>query len=73
MKRLSDFVIGETGLVKEVLGKGAVRRRLLDMGITPDTQITLRKTAPLGDPLEIVLRGYVLTVRKSEAESVMIW
>lgn len=73
MKRLSDFAIGETGLVKEVLGKGAVRRRLLDMGITPDTQITLRKTAPLGDPLEIVLRGYVLTVRKSEAESVIIW
>lgn len=69
-KKLSDFKISETGIVTAVLGKGQIRRRLLDMGITSDVKITLIKKAPFGDPLEVFLRGYVLTLRKSEASLV---
>ncbi len=72
MKVLSELQIGETCTVDKVLGEGAIRRRLLDMGITPDTNVTLRKKAPLGDPLEIALRGYVLTVRMAEADLVVV-
>ena len=67
MKLLSQFSIGERGVVKAVHGEGAIRRRLFDMGITPGAEIYLRKKAPLGDPIEIALRGYELTLRKSEA------
>ncbi len=70
MRLLSQFAVGEKGTVAQVLGEGAVRRRLFDMGITPDTEIYLRKKAPLGDPVEISLRGYELTLRKSEAAHV---
>ena len=69
-KKLSDFKINETGIVIAVLGKGQIRRRLLDMGITNDVKISLIKKSPFGDPLEIFLRGYVLTLRKSEASLV---
>ena len=72
LKRLSDFTIGETGLVKTVEGEGRFRRRLLDMGVTPGTTIYLRKKAPFGDPLEITLRGYELTLRKDEAQLVVL-
>lgn len=72
LKRLDEFKIGETGLVKKVEGEGRFRRRLLDMGVTPGTQIYLRKKAPLGDPLEITLRGYELTLRKDEARLVIL-
>ncbi len=71
-KKLSDFSIGEFGTVKSVLGVGQLRRRLFDMGITPTAQIYLRKKAPLGDPLEITVRNYELTLRKSEAENVIM-
>lgn len=61
-----------SGIVKWVSGAGAIRRRLFDMGITPGTKIFVRKVAPLGDPLEISLRGYELSLRKGEAESILI-
>ncbi len=67
---LSQLKIGEKGKVKSVQGEGAVRRRLFDMGITPGAEIYLRKKAPLGDPIEISLRGYELTLRKAEASHV---
>ena len=67
LKRLSDFDIGETGLVTNVEGEGKLRRRLLDIGITPGAEIYLRKKAPLGDPIEITVRNYELTLRKTEA------
>lgn len=72
LKRLDEFKIGETGLIKKVEGEGRLRRRLFDMGVTPGATVYLRKKAPLGDPLEITLRGYELTVRKSEAELVIL-
>ena len=72
LKKLSEFRIGETGLVKKVEGEGRFRRRLLDMGVIPGATIYLRKKAPLGDPLEITLRGYELTLRKDEAQLVIL-
>lgn len=69
-KTLDDFSIGETGVVKSVSGEGKIKRRLFDMGITPGAEIYLRKKAPLGDPIEITVRGYELTLRKSEAACV---
>jgi len=71
-KKLSEFRVGETGIVDIVNGEGKVRRRLFDMGITPGCEITLRKKAPLGDPLEIQLRGYELTLLKAEASLVVM-
>ncbi len=70
MKLLSQYAVGERGTVAAVNGEGAIRRRLFDMGITPGAEIFLRKKAPLGDPIEISLRGYELTLRKSEAAHV---
>lgn len=69
-KRLSEFSIGETGVIRLVGGDGKIRRRLFDMGVTPGAEMYLRKRAPLGDPIEITLRGYELTLRKSEADVV---
>lgn len=70
-KKLSEFNVGETGIVRTVSGEGVVRRRLFDMGLTPGAEVYLRKRAPLGDPVEVTLRGYELTLRKAEAECVM--
>lgn len=72
MKLLSQLEIGESGTVVVVNGEGAIRRRLFDMGITPGAEVYLRKKAPLGDPIEISLRGYELTLRKAEASHVEI-
>ena len=72
MKLLSQLQIGEKGVVVSVNGEGAIRRRLFDMGITPGAEVYLRKKAPLGDPIEIALRGYELTLRKAEAAHVEI-
>ena len=72
LKKLVDFKIGETGLIKKVEGEGRLRRRLFDMGVTPGATVYLRKKAPLGDPLEITIRGYELTLRKSEAELIIL-
>lgn len=70
--KLDNLKIGEQGIVTMVDGTGKIRRRLFDMGITPGAKITLKKKAPLGDPIEITLRGYELTLRKSEANLVTI-
>ena len=66
-KLLSELSVGERGRVVKVNGEGAIRRRLFDMGVTPGADVYFRKKAPLGDPIEITLRGYELTLRKSEA------
>jgi len=71
-KFLSDFAIGESGKIVKVNGEGKVRRRLFDMGVTPGAEVTLRKKAPLGDPIEVTLRGYELTLRKVEASFVEV-
>ena len=67
LKTLDEFKVGETGLIKKVEGEGRLRRRLFDMGVTPGATVYLRKKAPLGDPIEVTIRGYELTLRKSEA------
>ena len=72
VKRLDEFHIGEIGQVIKVEGEGRRRRRLFDMGVTPGATILLKKKAPLGDPLEVTLRGYELTLRKSEANLVIL-
>lgn len=72
LKKLDEFKIGETGLIKKVEGEGRLRRRLFDMGVTPGASVYLRKKAPLGDPLEVTIRGYELTLRKSEAALVLL-
>ena len=72
LKRLDEFKIGETGLIKKVEGEGRLRRRLFDMGVTPGATVYLRKKAPLGDPLEVTIRGYELTLRKTEAQLVVL-
>lgn len=71
-KVLKDLKLGEEGVVKRVSGDGAVRRRLFDMGVTPGAPVKMRKVAPLGDPMEVTLRGYELTLRKNEAENVLV-
>ena len=71
-KNLNDLKIGEKGVVKFVAGEGKVRRRLFDMGVTPGAEIYLKKKAPLGDPIEIRIRGYELTLRSTEAVFVTV-
>ena len=71
-KTLDTFVVGESGRVKSVSGEGRIKRRLFDMGITPGAEIMMRKKAPLGDPIEITVRGYELTLRKAEASFVFM-
>ena len=72
LKTLNEFSIGERGVIKTVSGEGKIRRRLFDMGVTPGADVMLRKKAPLGDPLEITIRGYELTLRASEAAFVTL-
>ena len=69
---LKDLMVGESGRVLRVGGEKALRRRLLEMGITPRTLVTVKKTAPMGDPIELFLRGYALTLRLEEAEKIYI-
>ena len=71
-KLLSDFTVGERGIIAKVNGEGKIRRRLFDMGITPQADVTMRKKAPLGDPIEVTVRGYELTLRKVEAACVEV-
>lgn len=67
MLKLSEMNVGETGRIIKVNGTGIIRKRLLDMGVTPSSIVYLRKKAPLGDPIEITIRGYELTLRKEES------
>ena len=69
---LSEIKIGQSAKVVKLYGEGAVRRRIMDMGITKGTAIKIRKTAPLGDPIEVTVRGYELTLRKADAEMIEI-
>ncbi len=72
IKLLSDFNAGDRGIITAVRGEGKIRRRLFDMGVTPGAELIMRKMAPLGDPIEITIRGYELTLRKAEAACVEV-
>lgn len=72
MKTLKDVKVGETVKVVKLNGTGAVKRRIMDMGITKGVDIHVRKVAPLGDPMELNLRGYELSVRKADAEMIEV-
>lgn len=73
MKTLKDAKIGQTVTVVKLHGEGAIRRRIMDMGITKNVDIHIRKVAPLGDPIEINVRGYELSLRKADAEMIEIY
>ena len=68
MKTLKEIPVGSSAVVVKIHGEGALRRRIMDMGITKGTEIYVRKVAPLGDPVEITVRGYELSLRKADAE-----
>ena len=72
MKSLKDAKIGETVTVKKLGGDGAVKRRIMDMGITKGADIYVRKVAPLGDPIEVNVRGYELSIRKADADMIIV-
>ena len=72
MKTLKDAKIGETVRVIKLHGEGAVKRRIMDMGITKRVEVFVRKVAPLGDPMELTVRGYELTLRKADAEMIEV-
>ena len=72
MKTLKDVGIGQTAKVKKLHGEGAVKRRIMDMGLTKGTEVLVRKVAPLGDPLELRVRGYELSIRKADAELIEV-
>ena len=72
MKTLNELKVGETAKVVRLNGEGAVKRRMMDMGLTKGTEVTVRKVAPLGDPIELTVRDYELSIRKSEAATIEI-
>ena len=72
MKTLREVAIGSTCKAKKLHGEGAVKRRIMDMGITKGVEIKVQKVAPLGDPMEVTVRGYQLSIRKADAEMVEI-
>jgi ferrous iron transport protein A len=72
MKTLKDIPCGETVRVVKMEGGGAVKRRIMDMGITKGVEVYVRKVAPLGDPIEVNVRGYELSLRKEDAESILV-
>ena len=70
---LDQLTVGKRAVIKTVGGEGALRRRLLDLGLTPYTPVMVRRIAPLGDPIELYIRGYELTLRKSEAKAIEVF
>ncbi len=72
MKTLRDIPVGGSTTVARLTGEGALKRRIMDMGLTKGTSVVVRKVAPLGDPLEITVRGYELSIRKEEAQHVVV-
>ncbi len=72
MRTMRDVKIGETVKVVKLNGEGAVKRRIMDMGITKGTEVYVRKVAPLGDPVEVTVRGYELSLRKADAEIIIV-
>ncbi len=73
MKTLKDVAIGDTCKVKKLHGEGAIKRRIMDMGVTKNVEIYVRKVAPLGDPIEVTVRGYELSIRKADAQMVEVY
>jgi len=71
-RTLRDVSIGESATVRKLKGEGALKRHIMDMGITKGVEVYVRKVAPLGDPIEVTVRGYELSLRKSEAENILI-
>lgn len=72
MKTLRDVKVGDTTTVEKLHGEGAVKRRIMDMGITKGATVHVRKVAPLGDPIELTVRGYELSIRKADAEMIEV-
>lgn len=72
MKTLKEVKVGEDAVVKRLHGEGATKRRIMDMGITKGTAVHVRKVAPLGDPIELTVRGYELSIRKADAEMIEV-
>ena len=72
MQTLKDMKVGTTATVVKLHGEGAVKRRIMDMGVTKGAEIFLRKVAPLGDPIEVTVRGYELSLRKADAETIEV-
>lgn len=68
MKTLKELKVGESAKIVKLNGEGAVKRRIMDMGITKGVEVSIRKVAPLGDPIEVTVRGYELSIRKADAE-----
>ena len=73
MRTLKDVAIGDSCKVKKIHGEGAVKRRIMDMGVTKNVEVYVRKVAPLGDPIEVTVRGYELTIRKADAQMVEVY
>ncbi len=71
-KTLRDVAVGESATVRRLVGEGAIKRRIMDMGITKGTEVQVRKVAPLGDPIEVTVRGFELSLRKDEAAHVLV-
>lgn len=71
-KTLRDVPVGEPATVVRLVGDGAIKRRIMDMGITKGTTVDVRKVAPLGDPIEVTVRGFELSLRKDEAQNVLV-
>ena len=72
MKTLKEVPVGETVTVAKLVGEGAVKRRIMDMGVTKGVSVFVRKVAPLGDPVEVTVRGYELSLRKADAEMIEV-
>lgn len=72
MQTLKDVKVGESVKVSKLSGEGAVKRRIMDMGITKGVEVYVRKVAPLGDPIEVTVRGYELSIRKADAEMILV-
>ncbi len=72
MKTLKDVGVGEHAVIAKLHGEGALKRRIMDMGLTKGTEVYVRKVAPLGDPMELTVRGYELSIRKGDAEQIQV-
>jgi len=72
MKTLKEVKVGESAVILRLHGEGALKRRIMDMGLTKGTEVYVRKVAPLGDPMELTVRGYELSVRKGDAETIEV-
>ena len=72
MKTLKEIKVGESAIIKKLHGEGALKRRIMDMGLTKGVEVYVRKVAPLGDPIEITVRGYELSLRKADADMIEV-